>query len=260
MGWTTAKGSRDIGWAAVGGITAKGSAGALESSPSPKLADGEPAVMVVTVPSQKSDAQNSDAAVSGPNHMALRAELGGTMALGSAWLERAVSDRRGPFMVFGKVRIRFWYVCFGGRLDPCGIMTTDERFKYDWNVSPVRTHCCAKNANHIYQHTWKVIIQIRALGDEFLTTMDAPIWKTHQLMYHGILKEAENTRYSARLVTEAIEDVRKFKFEQVFRGAVTGETLSCVDLEKTWFLRPNIQLPDWSFDLLYGVVKHCRYT
>ena len=73
----------------MGGITAKGSAGALESSQS---ADGEPAVMVFAVPSQKSDAQNSDAAVSGPNHMALRAELGGTTALGSAWLGRVRSS------------------------------------------------------------------------------------------------------------------------------------------------------------------------
>ena len=139
-------------------------------------------------------------------------------------------------------------------------MTTDERFKYDWNVTPVRTQCCAKDANHVYRHKWKSIMQISALGDEFLTTMDAPIWNTDTLMYHGIFKEAEMARYSASEVKNAIREARKFTFEQVFRGALKDQTKPCVDLEKTWFLRPNIHLPDWDFDLLYGVVKHCRRT
>ena len=156
-------------------------------------------------------------------------------------------------MEFGKVRIRFWYVCDGDWRDPCGIMTTDEDVMF-----PVLKYCCAKGFDHVYQHTWNVIMQICALGQEFLTTMDAPIWKTYELMFHGILKDAEHTRYSARLVREAIEDVRKFKFHQVFRGAVTGETLSCVDLENTWFLKPNNRLPDWDYELLYGFVKHCK--
>jgi len=132
---------------------------ALESSPSPKLVDGEPSIMVVAVPSHKPNAQKSDGAVSGPKHPALRAELGETTALGSAWLGREasiprspsppVSDLRGPFMEFGRVRIRLWYVCLAGGDFPCGIMTTDERFKYDWSVTPARAECCAKNT-HIY--------------------------------------------------------------------------------------------------------------
>jgi hypothetical protein len=85
MGGTAAKCSREIRWAAMGGTTEKGSAGALVSSPSLKLVDGEPVVMVVAVPSQKSDSQMSDAAVLGPKHTDLRAELGGTTALGLAW-------------------------------------------------------------------------------------------------------------------------------------------------------------------------------
>ena len=233
--------------------------GALESSPSP-------AVMVVTVPSQKSDAAGSS--ILGPNYTALRAELDGTTAYGSAGLGREasiprspsppVSDLRGPFMKFGRVRIRLWYVCLAGGDFPCGIMTTDERFKYDWSVTPVRTGCCAKDVTHIYRQKWKSIMQISVLGEEFLTTMDAPTWNTDILMYQGICKQAEMARYSESHVKKEIREARKFTFEQVFRRAQKDEVKPCVDLQKTWVLKPNIPLPDWDLHLLHGVVKHCR--
>ena len=136
-------------------------------------------------------------------------------------------------------------------------MTTDERFKYDWSVNPVRKQCCAKDG-HAYKHAWKAIMQICALNEEFLILMDAPKWDTDQLMYHGILKEAENARFSAYRVHNAIEDVRKFKFEQVFRPAFKEFAVPGVDLRKTWYLHPNNHLPDWDYELLYGVVKHCK--
>jgi hypothetical protein len=101
-------------------------------------------------------------------------------------------------------------------------------------------------------------MQICALDEEFLIRMDAPTWDTDQLMYHGILKEAENARFSASIVHNAIRDVRKCKFESVFRRAQKDETKPCVDLEKTWLFNPNTGLPEWDFELLYGVVKHCR--
>jgi len=134
-------------------------------------------------------------------------------------------------MEFGKVRIRYWYVCFAGGEEPCGIMTTGERFKYHWSVNPVRAQCCAKGA-HVYKHAWKAIMQICALDEEFLILMDAPTWNTDQLMYHGIFKEAGNARFSAYMVQNAIRDVRKFKFEWIFRRALKDETKLCVDLEK----------------------------
>jgi hypothetical protein len=239
---------------------------ALQSSPSPTLVDGEPAAMVVAVPSHKPDAHKLFSASLGPGSPGFRAVFGETRELdGSAWLARAsiplspsppAADLRGPFMEFGEVRIRYWYVCWAGGEPPCGIMTTDEQFKYDWNVIPVRKQCCAKDG-HVYRHTWKPIMQICALDEEFLIRMDAPTWDTDQLMYHGILKEAENARLSAFIVYNAIRDVRKCKFESVFSPAQKDQTKPCVDLEKTtWLFNPNTGLPEWDFELLYGVVKH----
>jgi hypothetical protein len=101
-------------------------------------------------------------------------------------------------------------------------------------------------------------MQISALGEEFQTTVDAHTWNTDILIYQGICKQAEMARYSESEVKKEIREARKFTFEQIFRRALKDEVKPCVDLQKTWFLRPNIQLPDWSFDLLYGVVKHCR--
>jgi hypothetical protein len=77
-------------------------------------------------------------------------------------------------------------------------------------------------------------------------------------MYQGICKQAEMARYSEIGVKKEIRKAQKFTFEQVFRRALKDETKPCVDLEKTWFLKPNIHLPDWDFELLYGVVKHCK--
>ena len=73
-----------------------------------------------------------------------------------------VGNLRGPFMNFGKGRIRLWNVCFAGGEFSCGIMTTDKRFKYDWSVTPVRTECCAKDVKHIYRQEWKSIMEISA--------------------------------------------------------------------------------------------------
>ena len=126
MGGTTGKGSREIRWAAA--------------SPSPTSADGEPAAVLVAVPSVKSDAQISHAAVSTPKDM-LRAEL---QAFISCSPSSSVSDLRGPFIEFGKVRILYWYLCFAGGKMPCDIMTTDDRFTHDWLQGPSRRGCCAK--------------------------------------------------------------------------------------------------------------------
>jgi hypothetical protein len=211
MGGTAGKGSREIRWAAVGGITAKGFAGALESSPSPKSADGEPAVVLVAVPSVKSDAQISDAAVSKPKDM-LRDEL---QAFISCSPSPSVFDLRGPFMEFGEVRIRFWYVCFAGGKTPCGIMTTDERFKYDWSVVPVRKHCCAKDP-HRFNHAWHPIIQICALGEEFLIRLDGSLWESDEKIYQPIRNKAKTSIFSAAIVRNAVRDVEKIKFETAF--------------------------------------------
>jgi hypothetical protein len=186
----------------------------------------------------------------------------------AAWLGREASipgspippvgNLRGPCMEFGKVRIRLWNVCFAGGEFPCGIMTTDKRFKYDWSVTPARAECCAMGVKHFYRHKWKSIMEISALGKQFLTSMDPLTWSTDILMYQGICRQAEMARCSESKVKKEIREARKFTFEQVFRRALKDEVKPGVDLEKTWFLRSNIQLPDWSFDLLYGVVKHCR--
>jgi hypothetical protein len=141
---------------------------ALQSSPSPTLVDEEPAAMGVAVPSH------------GPDYQKLFA----TRALdSSAWLATAsipsspslpASDLRGPFMEFGEVRIRYWFVCWSGGESPCGIMTTDDNFKYDWSVVPVRKHCCATDP-HRFNHAWHPIIQICALGEEFLIRLDGSL-------------------------------------------------------------------------------------
>ena len=162
-------------------------------------------------------------------------------------------------MEFGEVRIRFWYVCFAGGETPCFIMTTDEQFKYDWNVIPVRKQCCAKGG-HVYRHTWKPIMQICALGEEFLIRMDSPIWDTDEL-YHCILKGADKSSLSAFKVQDAIRDLQKYKFEDVFvRHAGKPETTPCVDPLKFWLLNTQIQLPECDWELLCSVVKHCRRT
>ena len=137
-------------------------------------------------------------------------------------------------------------------------MTTDERFTYNWNVTPVRTECCAKGVTHHYRQKWKSIVEISAFGEEFLTTMDGHTWNTDLLMHQGIAKHAEMAHDSQSDVEHQIRTVRKFTFQQVFRAAQKDEVQPCVDLQKTWFLQPNIPLPDWDLHLLYGVVKHCR--
>jgi len=266
--------------------------GASESSAVTKFLDREPAVIVATVatvPSQKLDDAGSSTAV--PKYTASKtewdgspvfgyspaarrleldaaAELDGTTANRAALLGRdaplprsrdpPVLDPRGPFMEFGSVRIRIWYVCFAGGHSPCHIMTTDEDFKYDWSSSLVRNKCCAKDANHVYRQAWKSVMQIQVGGADFLTTIDAHTWHSELEMYRDMNRLAEQVRISEDHVRKEICKTQKFTFERAFRRAEKDEVKPCVDLQKTWFLRPNIQLPDWSFDLLFGVVKHCR--
>ena len=123
-------------------------------------------------------------------------------------------------MEFGRVWIRLWYVCFAGKKIPCGIMTTDERFKHDWSATPVRSDCCAK-IKHMYRHKWKLIIlmQISAMDEEFLTTLDPDTWGPEIWTPSYICKQAEVTIYSATEVFEEIRQAQKFTFDQVFRRA-----------------------------------------
>ena len=111
-------------------------------------------------------------------------------------------------MKFGRVWIRLWYVCFAGKKIPCGIMTTDERFKHDWSATPVRRDCCAK-IKQMYRHKWKLIMQISALGEEFLTTAEAHAWNTDISMYQGICKQAEMARHSESEVKKEIRQAVK---------------------------------------------------
>jgi hypothetical protein len=139
-------------------------------------------------------------------------------------------------------------------------MTTDEQFKhYYWNAAPVRKQCCAKD-KHEYMREWKPIIQICVLGEEFLIRMDYQLWDIDELD-HCILKGAEKSSLSAFAVQDAIRDLQKYKFEDVFvRHAGKPETTPCVDPLKIWLLNTQIQLPEWDWELLCSVVKHCRRT
>jgi len=93
---------------------------ALQSSPSPTLVDEEPAAMGVAVPSHGPDYQKLFSTSSGPGSSGLTSRLATRALDSSAWLASApipsspslpAFDLRGPFMEFGEVRIRYWYVC-----------------------------------------------------------------------------------------------------------------------------------------------------
>jgi hypothetical protein len=115
-------------------------------------------------------------------------------------------------MEFGEVRIRFWYVCFaGGEKTPCGIMTTDSNFKYDWNVYPVRNKCCAKDP-HRFCHSWNPIIQICALGEEFLIRLNGYFSESDEKSYESIGNMAKTSRLSSGVVRNVVRDVEKIKF------------------------------------------------
>ena len=162
-------------------------------------------------------------------------------------------------MEFGEVRIRYWYVCWAGGETPCGIMTTDEQFKYDWNVIPVRKHCCAKDP-HRFCHAWHPIIQICALGEEFLIRLNGSFLESDEKIYESIRNKAKTSRLASAIVRKVVRDVEKIKFETAFEPATKDETQPCVDLQKTWKFKTTITLPKWDFELLYGVVNHCRDT
>jgi hypothetical protein len=160
-------------------------------------------------------------------------------------------------MEFGEVRIRYWYVCWAGGEQTCGIMTTDEQFKYDWNVIPVRKHCGAKDPHRFY-HAWHPIIQICALGEEFLIRLDGYLWESDEKIYQSIRNKAKTSRFTSAIVRNVVRDVENIKFETAFEPATMEQTRPCVDLQKTWKFNPTIELPEWDFELLFGVVMHCR--
>ena len=167
------------------------------------------------------------------------------------------SHVRGPFMEFGRVRIRLWFVCRAGREIPCGLMTTDENWKYKWSGCSIEGDCCGHNP-HVYRQKWNMIMQISAMDKEFLTTLDPDHWLFDIWTESYICEQAEATIYSATEVFGEIRQAEKFNFDQVFRQADKDKVQRRVNLEKTWCLRRNVNLPNWSYELLYGVVKYCR--
>jgi hypothetical protein len=232
---------------------------ALQSSPRPTLVDVEPADKCVAEPAHVPDCQKLVSTSSGPWIKTIASAGWLACAPSPSCPSLPASDPRGPFMNFGKVRIRYWYVCWACGETPCGIMTTDNDFKYDWNVSPVWNKCCAKDP-HRFCHSWNPIIQICALGEEFLIRLNGYFSESDEKNYESIRNMAKTSRLSSGVVRNVVRDVENIKFEMVFEPAKMEDTHPCVDLERTWKFNSTKTLPKWDFDLLYGVVTHCRDT
>jgi hypothetical protein len=101
-------------------------------------------------------------------------------------------------------------------------------------------------------------MQISAEEQELLFFIDCHEWTSDLQMQREMNKLANFAKHSEGEVKRALRETRKFTFEQVFRQATKEEVRPCVALEKTWFLKPNLQLPTWSYDFVYGILKHCR--
>ena len=104
------------------------------------------------------------------------------------------------------------------------------------------------------------IIQICALGEEFLIRLNGSFQESDEKIYESIRNKAKTSRLASAIVRNVVRDVEKIKFETAFEPATKEETQPCVDLQRTWKFKTTITLPKWDFELLYGVVNHCRET
>ena len=98
-------------------------------------------------------------------------------------------------------------------------------------------------------------MQISAEEQDFLFFIECHGWTSDLQMQREMNKLANFAKHSEGEVKRALRETRKFTFEQVFRQATKEEVRPCVALEKTWFLKPNLQLPTWSYDFVYDILK-----
>jgi hypothetical protein len=103
-------------------------------------------------------------------------------------------------------------------------------------------------------------MQICALGEEFLIRLDGYFSQTDDKLHNYIDNVAKTSKLSSGVVRNVVRDVEKIKFETAFEPATMEQTQPCVDLQKTWKFNSTTTLPKWDFELLYGVVNHCRET
>ena len=139
-------------------------------------------------------------------------------------------------------------------------MTTDEAFKYDRKKTPARLQCCA-NDEHFWRNSWKLIMQIQVEDDVFMTTLTQDMWGSDILTAEFICNQAKRwCCYSREETLSQVREAEKFTFDKVFRQAEKKEVLDKVDLKKTWFLNPQVQLPDWGWETLGAVVTHVGFV
>ena len=163
-------------------------------------------------------------------------------------------------MEFGRhVRLRFWYLCLSGSMDPrCGLVTWSDDYGVWWEKG--RKQCCGISCHANYKSSFGQIVQLEIRSVSYFLWMDVCEWMNNNVLdgLRQMVNKSEMTPVSAR---DHLQSFDKLQFNQVFTQATQEQVKNGVQLSKTFaltqegsvLLRPGRA---WAWMTLAGVIKN----
>ena len=217
--------------------------------------------------------------VAAPNHIAVRAGLVSAMSVGTptgsasaptvsasdsgsamsgAAPPRTASAFAGPFTELGRgVRLRAWHICrAGGDGDKCNTFS----LAHGWGVNYTTGAkvCCNSQCNAKYRYGFGMIGQFQLQATDYFVRLDCHDW--WEADFHDKLVNAvQGAKPLGADARRQFEELRPRKFDSLFRQAQQKDVKPAVDKQATFILLNDClwdKLPEWTWPLLCGVLKH----
>ena len=177
------------------------------------------------------------------------------IASGSA----SVSGNAGEFWEVGNgIRLRAWYICRGGGdAHRCNTFTLAPGWGVNW--SQTLKQCCRLDCGTKCKVPMGMIGQLQVNAIDYFVRLDCHDWYED-----NVLSKLQDAVASSALAVQsaqlAVGPLRPRTFDSLFRMATVKEVKdTSVNHELTFILHNDKlfdELPQWSWSLLCGVIKH----
>ena len=172
----------------------------------------------------------------------------------------SVSGNAGEFWNVGNgIRLRAWYICRGGGdSHRCNTFTLSPGWGVNWLQS--MKQCCRSERSTKYKAPMGVIGQLQVNAIDYFVRLDCPDWYEDNFL--SKLQDAvASSAVTVQSAQHAVGQLRSRTFDSLFRMATKKDVKVGVNNTATFILHTDKlwdELPQWSWWLLCGVIKHTR--
>ena len=173
----------------------------------------------------------------------------------------SVSGNAGEFWDLGNgMRLRAWYICRGGGDScRCNTFTLADGWGVNWSTQST-DKCCIFECDTRYKTPMGMIGQLQVNNIDYFVRLDCHDW--YENRFSSKLQNAvEGSTVSVQTAQDAAGQLRSRTFDSLFRMAMKKDVKAGVKNELTFILQNDKlfdEMPQWSWWLLCGVIKHTK--